>query len=614
MSMAENRRSDGGGDAFDGSTGSNITYINYYYLNWMFAIRMLLTLDGVRKCVEGSDEDAARDCRALARICLSIQPSLYQFVRDAKTSKEAWKRLSDTFEDKGPYRKVLLLRQLHRTEYNHYANMSDYIEGVMKLVSSLETASLTNNLPSEVVRTRLLQEDHRRNNNHLDNTAHLANKKKQGGSTCTYCKKIGHTEKRCFKKRREEKAVKPDEHTMLASASAYSASSTGEFIIDSGATNHMVSDSNLVHETTSKRCVISIANGDSLQSESLGKVLLHSNVSLDEVLYVSSLSSNLISVSQITSKGYIGIFHRNSCKIYDKCEITGNHILKADLNNGLFKIGVQGRHTSYTGISNSLHERQGTLSANAAGLLPMSFWHKRMGHLHHKGMSILGGGGQCSGVVFQNDNVTPGSCVWCLTGEMSCSSFPSSDGRRAAYTLELIHSDFCGPMQVSSWGGARYLLTFTETFGYLMKNKSEVCSHFVTFKNFVEKQTGLHVKILRTDNGTEYCNSGLSSFFKREGFVHQTSVPYCPEQNGGSKRVNRTIFEKARAILQESCLNKRYWGEAVMTAIYLKNRSPTSALSDKIPECEWTGSYIDLSHLRVFGCVAYSHISHQWRR
>lgn len=59
-------------------------------------------------------------------------------------------------------------------------------------------------------------------------------------------------------------------------------------------------------------------------------------------------------------------------------------------------------------------------------------------------------------------------------------------------------------------------------------------------------------------------------------------------------------------MLQESGLSKHYWGEAVNTAIYLKNRSPTTSLSGQIPEHLWSGSGVDLSHLRVFGCIAYS--------
>lgn len=59
-------------------------------------------------------------------------------------------------------------------------------------------------------------------------------------------------------------------------------------------------------------------------------------------------------------------------------------------------------------------------------------------------------------------------------------------------------------------------------------------------------------------------------------------------------------------MLCEARLDKRFWGEAVITAIYLKNRSPTAALSGGIPEQVWTGSKVSLSHLRVFGCKAFS--------
>ncbi|CAH0715425.1 unnamed protein product, partial [Brenthis ino] len=205
------------------------------WISWKFAIKMLLNLDGLYNCLEGTDTDPTRDARALARICLSIQPNLYQLVRDAKTASDAWKRLSDTFEDKGLYRRVLLLRQLHRIEFNNFSSMSDYIEGVMKLVaqlsdigkviddaeiaeillsglpedfnvlvSSLETASLTKTLSSEVVRTRLLQEDHRRNNNGntSENLAYAANNKRRFKNlVCTYCRKSNHTIKQCFKRK-----------------------------------------------------------------------------------------------------------------------------------------------------------------------------------------------------------------------------------------------------------------------------------------------------------------------------------------------------------------------------------------------------------------------------
>ena len=51
----------------------------------------------------------------------------------------------------------------------------------------------------------------------------------------------------------------------------------------------------------------------------------------------------------------------------------------------------------------------------------------------------------------------------------------------------------------------------------------------------------------------------------------------------------------------------KFWAEAVNTAVYLHNRSPTSALKDKTPfEC-WFGEKPDVSNLRVFGCMCFVH-------
>ncbi|KAK9709311.1 hypothetical protein QE152_g26707 [Popillia japonica] len=58
--------------------------------------------------------------------------------------------------------------------------------------------------------------------------------------------------------------------------------------------------------------------------------------------------------------------------------------------------------------------------------------------------------------------------------------------------------------------------------------------------------------------------------------------------NGAAERANRTIIEKARSMLQEASLEPAYWAEAVNRAVYLKNRSPTKALSGMLPEEYWT--------------------------
>ncbi len=55
-------------------------------------------------------------------------------------------------------------------------------------------------------------------------------------------------------------------------------------------------------------------------------------------------------------------------------------------------------------------------------------------------------------------------------------------------------------------------------------------------------------------------------------------------------------------------LGLEFWGEAVNTAVYIKNRCPTKALDSKTPQEAWSGKKPDGSHLKVFGCKAFAHV------
>ena len=84
--------------------------------------------------------------------------------------------------------------------------------------------------------------------------------------------------------------------------------------------------------------------------------------------------------------------------------------------------------------------------------------------------------------------------------------------------------------------------------------------------DYVETQGGAIVKVVRTHRGGEYLNTGLDDWFRQKGIVHETSVPYTPQQNGVAETLNRTMFDQVRAMLQASGLGKKFWAEAVMVA------------------------------------------------
>ncbi|WVZ91577.1 hypothetical protein U9M48_037728 [Paspalum notatum var. saurae] len=130
---------------------------------------------------------------------------------------------------------------------------------------------------------------------------------------------------------------------------------------------------------------------------------------------------------------------------------------------------------------------------------------------------------------------------------------------------------------------------------------------FKEWKVMIENQTEKKVKILRTDNGMEFCSDQFKAYCKSQGIVRHYTIPHTPQQNGVAERMNRTIISRARCMLSNAGLNKRFWAEAASTACYLINRSPSITLDKKTPIEVWSGSPADYSQLRVFGCTAYAH-------
>jgi hypothetical protein len=115
------------------------------------------------------------------------------------------------------------------------------------------------------------------------------------------------------------------------------------------------------------------------------------------------------------------------------------------------------------------------------------------------------------------------------------------------------------------------------------------------------------VKILRSDNGTEYTNKSMQDFLRSEGIIHQTTCVNTPEQNRVADRKNRHILEVTRCLLFSMNVPRYLWGEATKTAIYLINRMPLRAVEFRTPLEILTGKNAFKVPPKTFGCVYFVH-------
>ena len=128
-------------------------------------------------------------------------------------------------------------------------------------------------------------------------------------------------------------------------------------------------------------------------------------------------------------------------------------------------------------------------------------------------------------------NVKDENCEACALGKMHRVPFPKQSKNRSSKVLEVIHTDLCGPMQIESMGGSRYMLTFTDDYSrytvvYFLKRKSEVLCKFQEYVNYVENISGCQVKKLniitvRSDNGGEYVSNNFEKYCTEKGISRQ---------------------------------------------------------------------------------------------
>ncbi|KAG3024703.1 hypothetical protein PC121_g24756 [Phytophthora cactorum] len=165
-------------------------------------------------------------------------------------------------------------------------------------------------------------------------------------------------------------------------------------------------------------------------------------------------------------------------------------------------------------------------------------------------------------------------------------------------------------MEENSLGGRKYLLLIVDEAsgcmkGFCLRAKSESEDCIKTYIMKVKKQFGKKVKFVRHDGAREFATNSLKDFYQDEGIEQQTTVPYAHQTNGTAERAIRTIVTIDRSMLHHAKLDKRFWAEAAMTAIYVKNRLPSPKIEHKTPFEIVYKSKPSVKHMRVFGCRTY---------
>jgi hypothetical protein len=139
----------------------------------------------------------------------------------------------------------------------------------------------------------------------------------------------------------------------------------------------------------------------------------------------------------------------------------------------------------------------------------------------------------------------------------------------------------------------------------LLETKDEALKVFVTFQARAEAEAGARLDTLRTDRGGEFTGHDFVEHCIKQGVQWHLTAPYTPEQNGVVERRNQSVMGMSRSMLKAMSVPGWLWGEAVATAVFILNRSPTRSVEGSTPYEAWYGVKPSVSFLRTFGCVAH---------
>ncbi|SGY18595.1 BQ5605_C014g07409 [Microbotryum silenes-dioicae] len=408
---------------------------------------------------------------------------------------------------------------------------------------------------------------------------------------CRRCQKRGHWALDC-KNRGQQTRTSDDTQDDLSSSTAhrpnigYFASRlfarrqlpTDAFVVDSGATTHMVADRSLftTYRPTAHTKIGGIAGG--ITAIGMGDVAFVANtghpITLRGVLHAPGLHVNLLSVSCLCDTDRDGQAIAHGTRVND-----GLYLLDAD-------------HTKC---------QQLAFLSHSESTVPLLTLHRCLGHLAPSSIQKMIAAGLLDGfgAGYSDKDVEEFVCNACLGPKGHRLPFPNSESH-SPERLGLVHSNVLS-FPTPSLTGKRYLVTFLDDhsrklWAYAIDHKSDVFPTFQTWLAEVELETNARLRILCTDNGGEYRSNAFTEFCQSRGICRQYSIPYTPQQNGRAERVNLSIVEGVLALLADSHLPATFWDEAAAYFVYCKN----SKLDPKAARVIFTGYDLASKAFRFF--------------
>ncbi|KAJ9566336.1 hypothetical protein OSB04_002302 [Centaurea solstitialis] len=368
------------------------------------------------------------------------------------------------------------------------------------------------------------------------------------------------------------------------------------WVIDSGCLRHMTGTLELLSSYIKQEGSF-VAFGGNQKGRIKGYgMIVKGEVRMNQVSYVDGLKHNLVSVSQLCDNGLDVMFKIKYCIMYKARTLI--EVMRASRRGDL-----------YLRCFGTLEAKEEICLVSSVKNEDAWLWHTRFCHLNFHTLDKLVRLKLVKGlpsIKFEKDHI----CSACEMGKLRRSSQQTKSDTSYDKPLQMLDVDLCGPIAVQSFGGRKYILVLVDEFSHFtwvkfMKKKSQVPSLLINLLKRLQVLHDSQVRVLRSDNGTEFKNPAVEEYLASVGITHNFSAPRTPQQNGVVERKNRTLVEAARTMLNASGHPLKFWAEAISAACYTQNRSLIVKRFEKTPYHLLHNKRPNVKFFHVFGYKCY---------
>jgi len=579
---------------------------------------------------------------ALATIQMSVKQVHLHSVTAVSTAKDAWEAIKDIFEARDNARLLQLMHELSNFKKNGDESIIKYTSRAKGLRQELAmlgnhadentlVLQILSGIPAEydMIKTVLENMDGKRNladvsaklltveqrasrglslsSTGVKSQAFAASVTKKPWDKksvlCYYCERKGHMKRDCLKKQAEDAkgnkkpngghrdggggGCAPPRAAMAYAASAGQAgkhkapgstSGLSNWVLDSGATNHMADwDKGLTVKTSGSGAKVTLADGHKMSikghvyvSVDVGTGNTKARIVLGEAVLVPFLTDNLLFVRAVDRRGEAMVFVGDACYILS----DGDAVLASGLLNNASVICSVKESENYVLKVTPAKASASVASTRINGKAEL--WHRRFNHLSFENLTrvvVMVDGIPAS--VADAKRVIVTVCVPCVNGKMACA--PHHRSTTTTTKCELVHTDVAGALTESLVCSVYLMMRMKDSTGFItatpIKTKGMVPDVIKARITQLETLTGLKIKRVRHDGAKEYVSHDLKAWYDNKGSKSEKTAPYSSQQNCKAERAMCYIMERVRAALLDAGAEEELRAEALSSGIHVLNRS-----------------------------------------